>query len=164
VKGRLFDTNIVDDLLNASSRFHAMAAGRLAAIPADLAFLSAVTLGEIEYGILVAPAARKDDLAGFRRLVDEKFPIVLPVGRATTECYGELRRRLFERYSPKEARGSGRRIDQLREPASESALGVQENDLWLVAQAWEYNLVMVTRDKMRRLSAVASSDVEFEFW
>lgn len=30
-------------------------------------------------------------------------------------------------------------------------LGIDENDLWIVAQAVERNLVLVTSDKMRRI-------------
>ena len=165
MKGRLFDTCIVDDLLDSTSERHDAAVQRFSGLSEeDLALVSVITLGEIEYGIRVAPVERAEALAGFRRLVADKFPYVLPIQEATSEPYGELRGRLFQQYSPREARGRKRRVEQIQDPESGLAMGIQENDLWLVAQAYEHNLILVTRDKMRSLAAIASPDVQFEFW
>jgi predicted nucleic acid-binding protein len=42
-------------------------------------------------------------------------------------------------------------------------LGIQENDLWMAAQALEYNLVFVTNDKMERIREVCA-DLQLENW
>jgi len=165
VKGRLFDTCIIDDILDGSSPHHGPTVARFIELPKDeLALVSVITLGEIEYGIRVAPAGRMEDLAGYRKLVTGRFPYALPVQKPTSEAYGELRGRLFERYAPRDFRSKKRRVEQIQDPESGLSLGIQENDLWLVAQAYEHNLVLVTRDKMRHLVAIASPDVEFELW
>jgi len=43
---------------------------------------------------------------------------------------------------------------------SAEELGIQENDLWIAAQAIQYNLVLITEDHMRRLQEV-STDLDY---
>jgi predicted nucleic acid-binding protein len=52
----------------------------------------------------------------------------------------------------------------LVDPLTAKCLGIQENDLWIAAQAYESNLVLVTHDKMDRLREVASDLLAFEDW
>ncbi len=44
-----------------------------------------------------------------------------------------------------------RRAEQLCDPITGRELGIDENDLWIVAQAAERNLVLVTHDKIVRI-------------
>lgn len=43
-------------------------------------------------------------------------------------------------------------------------VNIDENDLWLVAQACERNLVFVTHDHMSRIAEIVGSDVTIELW
>lgn len=52
-------------------------------------------------------------------------------------------------------RRKGLRPEQLVDPTTAKELDIQENDLWLAAQALEHNLVLVSHDKMTRLRKVA---------
>ena len=64
------------------------------------------------------------------------------------------------------------RIWQARTPASPDvktdahlvSLGVDINDIWLVAVAWEHGLAVVTTDKMRVIREAVGVDVAFENW
>jgi len=55
----------------------------------------------------------------------------------------------------------------LCDPVAARELGIEEKDLWLVAQAAERNLVLVTSDKMTRIrDAVREEypDLRIEDW
>jgi tRNA(fMet)-specific endonuclease VapC len=89
--------------------------------------------------------------------------MVLDVTKATRISYGALRASVFEKYAPNARRRSGLRPEQLIDPATSQELGIQENDLWIAAQAMEYNLVFVTNDKMERIREVRA-DLQIENW
>jgi len=57
------------------------------------------------------------------------------------------------------------RPEQLVDPCSSLQLQIQENDLWIVAQAINWSLVLATNDKkMRRIWEVAGDDLQAEIW
>ncbi len=118
--------------------------------------VSVVTLGEIEFGHRVAlspnPAAR----AAYLKFVNEELPESLEVTKDAAAAYGELRARLFNKYAPGEKRKPRMLPEQLTDPATAKELGIQENDLWLCAQAIAHGFVLVTNDRMTRLREVAS--------
>jgi predicted nucleic acid-binding protein len=125
-------------------------------------YMSCISWGEIEYGWRVSAddRLREDDRKGLTQFK------TLTVTRTTSEAYAEIMARLFEKYAPKEKRAKKRRVEQLTDPLSGYALGVQENDVWLAAQAFERNLVLVTGDRMRRIKSViaAVDTLTFEDW
>lgn len=126
-------------------------------------FVSAITLGEIEYGHRVASRETLPVQERYVEFVREKLPHVLDVRPSTAAPYGELRALLFERYAPSGKR-SGLRPEQLVDPISSVELGIQENDLWIAAQAIEYNLVLVTHDKMAHLAESTGGRLRLEDW
>ena len=69
----------------------------------------------------------------------------------------------FEKYAPNVKRRRGLRPEQLIDPVTSQELGIQENDLWIAAQALEYNLVLVTNDKMERIRDVCE-ELQIENW
>ncbi len=83
--------------------------------------------------------------------------------RTPTATYGDLRARLFEKFAPKKRRRKGLRPEELIDPVTAKELGIQENDLWIAAQAIERNLVLVTNDAMARIQEVAS-ELKVEDW
>jgi predicted nucleic acid-binding protein len=80
--------------------------------------------------------------------VRDKFPQVLKVSRHTAEPYGRIRAALFDKLGPKSRKSKKKRAEELCDPTTGRELGIDENDLWIVAQAAERNLVLVTHDKM----------------
>ncbi|MGH8059945.1 MAG: hypothetical protein ACREOH_22355, partial [Candidatus Entotheonellia bacterium] len=101
--------------------------------------------------------------AAFRELVDRRLPMVLDISKTTGSYYGSIRARLFEKYAPRERRRRGLRPEQLIDPVSSQVLGIQENDLWLAAQALEFNLVLTTNDKLERIRD-ACEELQIENW
>jgi len=117
--------------------------------------ISVITLGEIEFGHRVALSPDPDKQAEYLRFVWEQLPERLDVTQDATAAFGELRKRLFDRYAPGEKRKPKMRPEQLIDPITSKELGIQENDLWLCAQAIGHDMVLVTNDGMRRIREVS---------
>ena len=164
MKGYLLDTNAVSDWLVDTKPRHEAVSASIASLPAEsLLLTSVIVLGEIEYGQRVAPRAKRPALTALQERVRQELPHVLTVDQATTDVYGDLRARLFEQFAPKKGR-KGLRPEQLLDPVTSLTLGVQENDLWIVAQALERNLVLVSNDgHMLRIREVAP-ELDVEDW
>lgn len=164
----LLDCNAISDWLDKTRPRHLCVAQRAeesAQSDADLV-TSTIVLGEIEYGIKVAPREKIQALGEFRAQVDLQFVrkrFLLAPERTTSLVYGDLRARLFEKFAPKKRRRKGLRPEELVDPVTAKELGIQENDLWIAAQAIERNLVLVTNDAMARIQEVAS-ELKVEDW
>ena len=163
--GYLLDTNIIRFWFDSKRAEHAAVDGRMQRLPASTPLsLSAISLGEIEYGHRILgdigdPLQEKD----FLDFIESRLPITLEVGRHTRTAYGTLRARLFERFSPKSRRKKVARPEELIDPTTSLDLGIQENDLWIASQVLEHNLVLVTHDKLIRIKEVAEG-LRVEDW
>lgn len=161
--GYLLDTNIVAYWFDIRRPQHERVVHHIQELPeATPLMISAISLGEIEYGLQVAKGHTPYQEA-FRIFVNTHLPMVLNITQATRIYYGSLRARVFEKYAPNVRRRIGLRPEQLVDPMTSQELGIQENDLWIAAQAWEYNLVFVTNDKMARIREVCE-DLQIENW
>lgn len=117
--------------------------------------ISVITLGEIEFGHRVNPPRNPDEQVSYLRFVSEQLPDRLEVTEAAAAVFGELRKCLFNKYAPRAKRKPKVRPEQLIDPITSKELGIQENDLWLCAQAIGYDMVLVTNDAMRRICEVS---------
>lgn len=162
--GYLLDTNILSYLsYPAESPCRLRIEAHMAALAKDaLVCMSAISWGEIEYGWRFSETQRirEKDREAMTRFY------LLKVSRDTGEAYAEIKARLFEKYAPQEMRFKKRRVEQLKDPLSGHALGVQENDVWIAAQAFERNLVLVTGDRMHRIKSVIDGIgvLKFDDW
>jgi len=94
---------------------------------------------------------------------------VLPVDHNTGRTFGEIRGALFAQYAPRDRRGRMTRKapEDLIEPTTGKTLGIQENDLWIVSVAVQYDLKLVTNDRaegIRRVLTAANYLQRAEFW
>ena len=167
VQGYLLDTNIVAYWFDEGCPEHEKVVESINRLP-DRAPLriSAVTLGEIEYGHRAVSPDDTPIQVRFKQFLAERFPDALPVRRSTTIYYGAWRARLFEKLAPREKKTKLTRPEQLVDPITSREFVIQENDLWIAAQAMEHNLVLVTHDDMKSLRQVMDGAlrVEFEDW
>ena len=169
MKGYLLDTNAVSDWFDATKARHAVVSDKAEHCARANAVLltSTVVLGEIEYGIRTAPKGMLQVLNDLRAQVDVQFVhrrFLLDVSRFTTIVYGDLRARLFEKYAPRNKRTKKLRPEQLQCPVTSKELGIQENDIWIAAQAIERNLVLVSNDAhMKRIRNIAP-ELRVEDW
>ncbi|MCY2952980.1 MAG: PIN domain-containing protein [Planctomycetota bacterium] len=153
--GYLLDTQTISYWFDEKSEHfpavEANARGRAADSPL---YVSAITLGEIEYGHALNPdgaGAKRDE---FLRLLRKELPQTLEVSHDTAEPYGRVRAHLAQKFPPAGGWSKKKRAEQMYDPVAARELGIDENDLWLVAQAVERNLVLVSSDKMRRIREV----------
>jgi tRNA(fMet)-specific endonuclease VapC len=164
VQGYLLDTNIVAFWFDPNRPQHARVEEHIQGLPQDVPLMiSAVTVGEIEYGFRVVSEDDSSQQTAFRAFIAQQLPTVLPVSKMACTYYGLLRARLFERYAPREKRRRGLRSEQLVDPVTSLELGMQENDLWLAAQAVEFNLVLVTNDALHHIREVFE-ELRVENW
>jgi len=164
VRGYLLDTCTIRHWFDELPAVKASADARAADSPL---YVSAITLGEIEFGHALNPAgagAKRDEFVAFVR---RQLPQILQVSKHTAEPYGRIRAKLAQKFPPEGGWTGKIRLEQFYDPVAARELGMDENDLWIVAQAVERNLVLVTSDKMARIrEAVCElySDFRIEDW
>ncbi|MCX7427575.1 MAG: PIN domain-containing protein [Planctomycetia bacterium] len=164
MQGYLLDTNMLAYWFDEERREHEKVVDRIDALgPSAPLGISAISLGETEYGHRCVSDADTAVQFAFRRFVNARVPRVLTIQRSTSTYYGQIRARLFNKFAPRNGKKRLRPC-QLVDPLTAKCLGIQENDLWIAAQAYESNLVLVTHDKMDRLREVTSDLLAFEDW
>ena len=127
--------------------------------------ISFITMGEIDYGYNVMTKKELSREREFRAFISSKEPWIPPINKHVAKEYGKLRARLFEKYAPKNKRTKGLRPEQLIDPVTSLELGIQENDLWITAQAVTFNLTLVTNDqKMKRIHDIAGKSLHIDNW
>ncbi|MGC8540548.1 MAG: PIN domain-containing protein [Phycisphaerae bacterium] len=158
----LIDTNVLFDMMNAESadskRVWAARRARKAVL-----HLPVIALGETQLGFHLGgtdlDAARRD-LDAF---LDKNGLILQQVTKHTAQVYARIKASLIEKYSPKKTKHRAKWPETWRDPVTGAELGVDECDLWIVAQAIERNLVLVTADRMERLREVIK-ELRVENW
>jgi tRNA(fMet)-specific endonuclease VapC len=166
-EGYLLDTPVASWLWDGLNPNHAVARARLTGLRDAPVFVSAVTVGEVAYGLGVSPAIDPSRHAVVREAMAAYE--ILPIDRHTAEVYGWIRAMLFGQYSPRDRRGrlQTKAPEDLVEPTTGKALGIQENDLWIVSTAVQYDLRFITNDQaegMRRILLAANHLERAEFW
>jgi tRNA(fMet)-specific endonuclease VapC len=158
--GYLLDTNAASGLWNSRHPDHESLRAFLLEKSKSPIWVSIIAFGEIEYGLKVTPKMDVDSQKEVRRRMSEYF--FLEVNKHTVEPYASLRSALFIKYSPRNRRGrlTVKWPEDLRDLTSAKELGVQENDIWIAAQAVQYNLILVSGDDMRRIQDV-SADLDY---
>jgi predicted nucleic acid-binding protein len=125
--------------------------------------ISIITWGEVAFGQKIV-TKREPIQEEYLQFIKAKGPKTFDIDIHTANKYGELRSLLFDKYAPKDKRKKNLRPEQLIDPITSLELGIQENDLWIAAQAVVRNLTLVTNDKLARISEVAGDDLHIENW
>ena len=152
VDGYLLDTGIVGHHFSR----HVNVVARINSLPNDaLIFISAITRGEIEFGNCRTDSTDHERRAEFIRFVRDSFrgKFIVSVTKETGMHYGDLKAKIFAKYPPQSRRAN--HPETLIDAVTGSDLGIDENDLWIAAQAVEHNLILVTADNMEKIKSVA---------
>lgn len=167
VEGYLLDTSVASASWDKRAPRHDSIRERLEGLGGALVYVSVVSIAEVEYGLQVAPAIN----AGRQALVRNAMGTytALRIDRHTAETYADIRADLFKLHAPKDRRGriAQTYVEDLVERTSGKELGIQENDLWIVSVAKQYNLIFVTADQgggMRSIVDVAKYNSRTEYW
>jgi predicted nucleic acid-binding protein len=113
--------------------------------------------GELIGGHEMSPTADQAKIDEFWDFVNEHFFAIeeLETFDHVSQKYGEIIGRLHAKYP---------RTTDKHNQAWLTRIGVQLNDVWLVAEAWTYNIVCATNDDMEKIVEVMDDDVRFENW
>jgi predicted nucleic acid-binding protein len=152
VDGYLLDTQTICYWFDANDGHFPKVAEAIERLPNESPiYMSVITLGEIAYGREINPSGAGPKRERFHQFVLDKLPQIIPIGESTVGPYGQIRAHLAERCKPKGGWNNKRRAEQMIDPITGLDLGIDEHDLWLVAQAVERQLVFVTKDHMTRI-------------
>jgi len=103
-----------------------------------------ITLGECEAGLKMTTATNTGKRDSYRSFVVQEFHShALGIEISTAQSYAEIMARVWRKHPPN--RGS------VRTEAHLVSLGVDINDVWLFAVAWDHGLTLLTTDNMRVL-------------
>jgi tRNA(fMet)-specific endonuclease VapC len=142
----LLDTNLVSVLYDAGRPNHRTVRNAIEALdPLAPQLVSAITVGELRFGLALSRAAGRP-LTHIEACIErtETHPLA-EVGRYTAEAFGyvkssvALQRIDINRRIPRWVEGWSERV-------TGQLLQIDENDLWIAAQAVERNLVVLTSD------------------
>ena len=151
----LIDSCIAPAPWDKNDKLHERARAFVDSIDESSLVISVVTLAEIEYGLKSAPEMDQTRKSVVRAAMAE-YTYVLDITRHTAEFYSEIRAKLFEKYARSDSHGRLKKkwVEDLLEHTTAKSLGVQENDLWIAAQAYERNAVLVTQDRMDHIASL----------
>ena len=144
----LIDSCIAPAPWDKNDKLHERARRFVASIGKSRMVISVVTLGEIECGLRSHPQMDEERKSAVRASMAE-YVYVLDVTRHTVRSYSEIRAKLIAQYAPSDSRGNLKKKwpEDYRDTPTGKSLGIQENDIWIAAQAHERNALLVTEDK-----------------
>lgn len=137
---------------------HANIIKRLDALPLSARIsTSVITWGEISVGLPSDIQARQ------LKFIKALKPSMIGIDTHIAEEYGKIRGLLREKQLMNN-RKKGLPLEKLVDHFTWLELGSLENDLWIAAQAISRNLILVTNDKLTRITEVAGSDLRIDNW
>lgn len=162
--GYLLDTCAVSALLDGQHINHANIKSAIDAIEIGAPrFVSAIAVAEIMFGDLMDQASGHSSprLTAFIREV-QNYP-VREITKHTRAEYAALRTTLAVKYLPNLLKSNRPRwIDNWPDRATGEKLQIDENDVWICAQARECNLTLVTTDE-KMVIRVSNADPSIKF-
>lgn len=154
MQGCLLDANHVSAYFNREQKV----VDAINAMPVERGvWIATTTLGEIEAGHQMTQTTNLQRRAAFQAWVRSTFSHnKLEISQHTGRYYGDIIGRIFAKHPP-----SSNKIPTDQWLVS---LGVDINDVWVVAVAWEHNLLFVTSDQMDTIREAVNGDVRFANW
>ena len=157
----LFDTNVLSSSLDPNHPAHEKTRQFLAEIPEENPkYVSVVAVAELEFGINLASLLDRGEVNEFKtKLIEAARRSPLDIGPHTASVYAEVKAKVAHTYLPKALRKEGRPkyVEEWKNKITGQRLGIDENDLWMCAQAKERGLVFVNADKpIQRISDAVS--------
>lgn len=143
----LLDTNLVSVLYDSQRSNHAAARAAIAALdPQAPQFVSAITIAELRFGLALSRAAGQA-LVHIEACIEraEEHPMA-EVGRHTSEAFAHVKSSVaLHRLDVR--RRIPRWVEGWTDRVTSQILQIDENDIWIAAQAVERNLVVLTSDR-----------------
>ena len=149
--GYLLDTTIASAYLDPTHQKHKeileVVQGKTSK---EFAYISVVALAELTTGAEFFEAFTGLQIPAFReRLAAAHQHRLLDVTHHTATAYGELKRAVAQMWMPEIMKDIAKRrrfVEDWIDETTGKKLGIDENDLWMCAQAKERDLIFVTED------------------
>jgi tRNA(fMet)-specific endonuclease VapC len=159
VPGYLIDLNHVDAFIHEEPGIMAKAN----ASPREhFVWICGITLGEIEGGNRgMTRTTNEEERKKYLRLVKQTFESLrIDTSEFTPEYYGKIMGRIWQNDPPSPKTKTERHLLDL---------GVDINDVWIAAIAWEHKLTVLTTDKMVCIKKALKEEIEnkevgFDCW
>ena len=165
--GYLLDTCVVSALLDGGHKNYQNVRLSDEAIEVGAPrFVSRITIAELAFGFALHEAGSHQAHPRGRDILKRAQEYgIREITKHTAAEYAELRKNLAVAYLPDLIRGKRARwVDQWVDRATGEALQIDENDLWICAQARECNLTLFTTDeKMVTRISKADPSIRFRF-
>lgn len=161
VSAFIFDTSVLSPLLDPSHSRHSEVRAVIRALDSDSTqFVSTVSLAELDFGVRLSEIHTGSSSDTLEQMLRKAYGhAVLEITKHTASAYAELKAKLAGRYLTKVVRNSRPRwVEDWKDRATGQKLQIDENDLWICAQAKERSLVLVTAD--RRMKRIQDADSE----
>jgi predicted nucleic acid-binding protein len=156
--GYLLDTCLLSALLDPTKATHLAVCTNMDNLDIDSPkYVSVITFAELEFGIRLAALRGDKNTERLDKIVhDAKTHPPLNVTKHTAAEYGFIKAELANKYLNNALRKfRSRWIEEWVDTATGQKLQIDENDLWLCAQAKERNLVLLTAEKkIHRIKSV----------
>lgn len=115
-----------------------------------------VTLGEMEFGHRATRTTNQGVRDEFTAWINENLlPHALEISIHTRQYYANILEDIWRKHP------AGRKTKTERRLAD---LGVDINDVWAVAVAWEHGLTFCTTDQMAPVREAVRGHVDFDCW
>ena len=126
--------------------------------PSTLVRVCTITLGEVEAGHQMTMTTNPQRRNEVIQVINARLlPLALPVSSSTRIYYAQIISRLWHQHPPPNHR--------TKTEKHLVSLGIDINDVWIVAVAWEHGLTLLTTDGMDKIRAVVSeTEVKFGSW
>lgn len=144
----LIDSCIAPAPWDKNDSLHVDARGFADSVGESSMAISVVTLAEIECG-LKSHSQMDQERKSIVRASMAQYTYVLDITRHTADAYSEIKAKLIENHAPSGSKGKLKKkwVEDLCDLPTGRKLGIQENDIWIAAHAYERNLLLVTEDK-----------------
>jgi tRNA(fMet)-specific endonuclease VapC len=165
VRGFLLETTVLSSYLDPNHRNHSDTRRSVDALdPGAPRYVSAVSLAELTFGAYLAEAFGRGDLLSLKTMIRHaQAYAVLDITGHTAAAYAELKTNLARKYLAKASRRDRPRwLEDWVDKTTGQKLQIDENDLWMCAQAKERDLVLVTADGRMRRIRDADAEVRLE--
>jgi len=165
VEGYLLDTNILSVLMMPQHPKYAAVQNAVGSLDVSAPkYVSVIAIGELTFGqrLISVFTGQSPKVLAEKIKRAQTYPL-LDVTKHTAAEYGELKTILAKVHFASLQDKRPRWLENWVDKVTGQVLQVDENDLWMCAQARERNLVFVTTDaKMDRVSK-ADSTVRLQF-
>lgn len=168
MEGYLLDTSVISAYLDPThSRHTKVNAAVEALVGKGFRYISVVALAELTTGAEYVEAFSNQAIPAFRdRLIRAREHPLLNITQHTATAYAELKCSVAVEFMPKAMKKKATRprfVEDWIDETTGKILSIDENDLWMCAQAKERDLIFITSDgKMVKRIGKADTSLRIE--